>query len=324
MKTRAVTEPGRSPRPLVYAWPGREALAQALAVELDADVGALAVRRFPDGETYVRLLTAPAQRRVVLACGLEQPDDKCTGIYFAAVTARELGAVDVGLVAPYLAYMRQDARFLPGEAIASATFARWLSGCVDWIATVDPHLHRHASLDEVYSIPAAVASAANAMARWVAREISDPVVIGPDAESEQWARRIAAAAGCAHVVLRKTRHGDRDVSIELSDPAGFDAIAQRTPVLVDDIISTGQTLAAAARLLRGARTAAPVCAGVHALFDDGAAAALAAAGVARVVTCNSIVHPSNAIDVLPDLARAARGAFELARTARADPPGPRT
>jgi len=287
--------------PLVYAWPGREALGTALVEALGGEPGRLELRRFPDGESYVRLATPPAGRPVVLACGLENPDDKCTGIYFAAATARELGASSVGLVAPYLAYMRQDARFRDGEAIASQAFGRWLSSTVDWLVTLDPHLHRHAALDEVYSIPTRTVSSATAIGRWIAANVPAALIVGPDAESTQWAGAIAAAAGCPHVVLEKTRRGDRDVEVHL--PA-LDHGRERTPVLIDDIISTAQTMATAALRLGEAGRAAPLCIGVHALFADGAMAALHAAGVKRVVTCNSVVHPTNGIDVLPTIASA--------------------
>ena len=287
--------------PLVYAWPGREALGAALVDALGGEPGRLELRRFPDGESYVRLASAPAGRHVVLACGLEHPDDKCTGIYFAAATARELGARSVGLVAPYLAYMRQDARFRDGEAIASRAFGRWLSSSVDWLVTLDPHLHRHASLDEVYSIPTRTVSSAAVIGRWIAASVPAALVVGPDAESAQWAGAIAAAAGCPHVVLEKTRRGDRDVEVHL--PA-LDRWRSRTPVLIDDIISTAQTMATAAQRLREAGLASPLCIGVHALFADGAMSALDAAGVVRVVTCNSIVHETNDIDVLPAVATA--------------------
>lgn len=299
--------------PLIYAWPGHEPLAAALAASLAAEAGGMEVSHFPDGETYVRLLTAPAGRRVVLACGLERPDEKSTGLYFAARTARELGARDVGMVAPYLAYMRQDARFRDGEAIASRLYARWLSDTVDWLVTLDPHLHRHAALDEIYSIPTRLASATEAIARWIAANVAEPLVVGPDSESEQWARRIAALAGCPYLVLRKQRRGDRDVRIEMPDLA---AVRGRSPVLVDDIISTGHTLATAATLLRDAGMPRPACVGVHALFGGGAEQALISAGIERIVTCNSIAHATNAIDVRPDLGRAAREMLD--RTALAD------
>ena len=295
-------------RPLVYAWPGNEALAAVLADTLSAEIGQWTLRRFPDGETYVRLKSPPADRHVVLACSLEQPDDKCIGLYFAASTARELGARSVGLVAPYLAYMRQDARFNAGEAVASRMFGGWLSGTVGWLATLDPHLHRHASLSEVYSVPTAVASSTAAIACWIAANVSDPLVVGPDAESEQWVSAVAAAAACPYAVLQKTRHGDADVDIEM--PAIADAWRKRTPVLVDDIISTARTLAAAVTLLRTAGMPAPVCIGVHALFCGDALQALQAAGARQIVTCNSIAHATNAIDVRPDIARAAQGLFD--------------
>jgi ribose-phosphate pyrophosphokinase len=291
-------------RPLIYAWPGCEALAAALATATSGEPGTLTLRRFPDGESYVRLITAPADRHVILACGLEHPDEKTTALYFAAATARELGARSVGLVAPYLAYMRQDARFHDGEAIASREFARWLSAAVDWLATIDPHLHRHARLDEIYSIPTAVATSVTQMAAWITANVADPLVVGPDAESVQWAGAIAAHAGCPCVVLEKTRHGDRDVDISVPDLGNW---RHRTPVLVDDIISTARTMAVAAERVRAAELAAPVCVGVHALFSGDALQALAAAGVARIVTCNSIRHATNAIDVLPGVAAAAHG-----------------
>jgi ribose-phosphate pyrophosphokinase len=297
-------------RPLIYAWPGREALAAALAPALDGEVSPLDLRRFPDGEIYVRLADAPRDRHVVLACGLDNPDDKSTGIYFAAATARELGARSVGLVAPYLAYLRQDARFRDGEAIASRAFGRWLSATVDWLVTLDPHLHRHASLDEVYTIPSLAASSAGAIAQWISANVPNALIVGPDAESAQWAGAVAMGAGCPHVVLDKTRRGDRDVEIRLPPLAQWRG---RTVVLLDDIISTAHTMATAAVRLRDAGFAAPVCIGVHALFAGDALQALRGAGVSRVVTCNTVPHATNAIDVFGTIASAARGMLDKIR-----------
>lgn len=294
-------------RPVIYAWPGNEALAAALADTMSAEIGQWTMRRFPDGEAYVRLLSPPSDRHVVLVCGLQQPDNKCISLYFAARTARELGARGVGLVAPYLAYMRQDARFNAGEAVASRTFAGWLSGFVDWLVTLDPHLHRHASLSEIYSVKTAVASSTEAISRWIVANVADPLVVGPDAESLQWVRSVAEGAACPHIVLQKTRRGDTSVDIELPDLA--DAWRRRTPVLVDDIISTARTMATAVSHLRASGMPAPVCIGVHALFCDDALQALQAAGAGQIVSCNSIVHTTNAIDVLPDIARATHGLF---------------
>jgi hypothetical protein len=84
-------------------------------------------------------------RDIVLVCTLNDPDSKTLALLFAARNAKELGARSVGLVAPYLGYMRQDRRFREGEAITSAHFAALVSSSFDWLVTVDPHLHRRAS-----------------------------------------------------------------------------------------------------------------------------------------------------------------------------------
>jgi len=264
------------------------------------------VRQFPDAETYVRLLTSPTGRNVVFACGLERPDHKSIGLYFAASTARELGARSIGLVAPYLAYMRQDARFNVGEAVTSVTYAHWLSQFIDWLVTMDPHLHRHRALDEIYTIPTAVASSTAAISRWIVANVREPLLIGPDAESVQWVKAIAESVCCPYLVLDKQRHGDRDV--EVSVPA-LGEWQRRTPVLVDDIISTARTMIAAAAQLRAQSSHPPVCVGVHALFGDDAHRALTASGVGRIATCNTVAHTTNAIDVLPDIARATSSLF---------------
>lgn len=280
---------------VVFGFPGQEVLAGRLAAMPGALRGEMLLRRFPDGESYVRLDTPVAGRRVVLVCGLDHPDECAMALMFAAATARELGATQVGIVAPYLGYMRQDARFQPGEAITSRHFARMLSQHADWLVTVDPHLHRYRSLDEIYSMRSVVVPAAPVIAAWIAANVAQPLLVGPDMESGQWVAEVARLAGAPHVVMSKTRHGDRDVDIAMTD---FSAWRDRIPVLVDDIISTARTMAAAARRLVESGLQKPVCIGVHALFAPDALALLEACA-ARVVTCNTIVHATNAIDLAP-------------------------
>ncbi len=289
--------------PIVIAIPGGAAHAQRLAERLDGELADVLVRQFPDGEVYVRIDSPVVDREVVLVGGLDQPGGKLLPLLFLAATARDLGATRVGLVAPYLSFMRQDARFHPGEGVTAAYFAALMSRTVDWLATVDPHLHRLDSLDQVYRIPTRVARAAPAIAAWIRREVPRPVIVGPDAESAQWAEAVARGCDAPCVVLEKTRRGDRDVSV--STPA-LDAHRDRTPVLVDDIISTARTMIETVLAVRAAGAPPPVCVGIHGVFAEGAHADLLAAGAARIVTCNTIAHPSNAIEVDDALAEAAR------------------
>lgn len=286
---------------LIVALPDEARLAGRLARLLRCDWSELRLHRFPDGETLVRI-DAPVQGRcVVLAGSLNQPDGKTLPLLFAADAARELGASRVGLVAPYLAYMRQDHRFNPGEAITSRSYARLLSASLDFLVTVDPHLHRWRHLGEIYPIRTQAVAAAPMIARWLRSHVDHPLVIGPDQESGQWVAEVARLTDAPWTVLGKTRLGDRDVQVTLADGGPWPG---RTPVLLDDIISTGQTLVAATTALKQAGMAAPLCIGVHALFDGGALQRLQDAGVTRVVTCDTISHASNAIRLAPLLARA--------------------
>ena len=215
-------------------------------------------------------------------------------LLLAADTARDHGAKRVGLIAPYLAYMRQDKRFLPGEGITSHYVARILSAHFDWLVTVDPHLHRIDSLDEIYKIPSAVAAAAPALADWVQDNVLSPLLIGPDGESEQWVENIAARIDAPYLISEKIRHGDRQVSIAIPN---LDAHSDRNPVLVDDIASSGQTLIETLGQLRKAGFREIACVVVHPILAQNAYQRLEFAGAVQIVSCNTIRHESNGIDI---------------------------
>jgi ribose-phosphate pyrophosphokinase len=287
-------------RPLFLPLPGNEVFADRLAAAVSAECGLLSMRDFPDGESYVRVDTDPAGRDVMLVATLRHPNDETLPLIFLADAVRELGAKRLGLIAPYLAYMRQDTRFRDGEAVTSRSFARLISRAVDSLLTVDPHLHRVRRLRDLYSIPATAIHVAAELGHWIAANVTSPLIIGPDQESRQWVQGIASAACAPSIVLTKTRRGAADV---LESTIGAAEHRSCTPVLVDDIIATGQTMVTAIQHLREQGRAAPECVGVHAVFADGAYAALKAAGAARVVTTNTISHPSNCIDVTPAVAR---------------------
>lgn len=288
---------------IVFALPGNESLAQNLCQLLQAKPGEAVVRHFPDAESYVRILSDVKGKQVVLVCTLHQPDAKLLPLYFMAKTVKELGAAEVVLVAPYLAYMRQDKQFHPGEGITSRYFADLLSGTVDRLYTIDPHLHRFHDMHELYAIPAQALHAAPIVALWVKAHIDKPILIGPDEESLQWVSEVAGLADAPYLVLNKTRLGDREVQVTQPEMANYQ---QHTPVLVDDIISTARTMIETVQHLKQLTPQAPVCIGVHAVFAEGAYDALLQAGAAQVITCNTIPHVSNGIQVDALLAEAIR------------------
>lgn len=292
-----------NPRPaprLIVPLPSNEAFGQHLAEHGHWEFGAIETRRFPDGESYVRILSDVAGKAVDLVCTLAQPDESFLRLVFAADAARALGAREVTLVAPYLAYMRQDRRFQPGEAVTSKSFARLVSSSFDRLVTIDPHLHRYTALSALYAIPTETLHAAPLLADWIAAEVENPLLIGPDEESAQWVSAIAARIGAPHAVLRKIRHGDRNVDVELPDLAPWRG---RQPVLVDDIASSGRTLIEAARKLPLQGFARPVVVVVHGIFAEDSFERLAPL-CSRIVSADSVPHQSNAIDLAPLIARA--------------------
>ncbi len=256
-------------------------------------LGRIIVRQFPDGESYIKYEETLAGEDLIFIDSLDKPNDKIMPLLFAAQTAKELGAKSVKLIAPYLAYMRQDTRFYPGEALTSNCFAGLLSHYFDALITIDPHLHRHHDLNEIYRIPTKTISAAPAIAKWLAEHLEKPLLIGPDSESEQWVAQIAQQINAPYIILEKQRQGDRQVSVSVPEVANY---LDYTPVLVDDIISTGRTFIAAIAQLSKANMKNPICIGVHAIFADNAYQELLKVS-AQVITCNTIFHPSNAIDL---------------------------
>lgn len=281
-----------------FGMPGNGDLAEELAVLAGSEVGGIETRRFPDGETYVRIHDAPTEE-AVLVCTLARPDEQFLPLVFAARAIRASGAKKVTLVAPYLAYLRQDRQFQSGEAISSRIFADLINREFDALVTVDPHLHRYASLAEIYNIPTILVHAAGVIGAWIRDNVKSPAVIGPDDESAQWVEEVAHYAGCPWAVFGKERHGDRDVTLA---PPNFEPFLGSTPVIVDDIVSSGTTMIGAAKVLLAAGLRPGFCVAVHALFDDAVSIELASR-FQRVLTSDSIPNRFSQFEVAPLIAK---------------------
>lgn len=278
--------------------PGAEALGTELAQLTGGVSEPVETRRFPDGETYVRVPPNLSGQDVFVTCRLSPPDLQFLALVFAARAARSSGAKTLKLIAPYLPYLRQDRIFRDGEALSSTIFADLVSREFDGLVTVDPHLHRYSSLAEIYTIPTMVLSAAKLIGQWVRDHVESPIVLGPDAESEQWAKAIADAAGAPWATFSKVREGDRQVRLRAPDLQPWRG---RQPVLVDDIISSGTTMLEAARYLIGEGFRAPHCAVVHGLFDPDTAERLKEFS-SGLVTTDTIPNAYSDIAIAPLIA----------------------
>lgn len=281
-------------QPVLFNFPKASPLGQHLQEKLDAEEGRLTLRSFPDGESYLRIESNVKDREVLINATLFRLNPWVLDLLFLADTLRTLGAKSIKLVAPYLSYMRQDKVFQDGEALTSKTFSHLLSAYFDALVTVDPHLHRYHCLSEIYTIPTTVLQSAPLISKWIHENVENPFLIGPDEESRQWVQEVAG--DLPFVVLQKERNFQGHVAITWPS---FERAEDKTPVFVDDIISSGGTMLLAVEQAKTLGLKPPVIVAIHPIFAKNSYEKLKTAGVLKIVTCNSILHPSNAIDLAP-------------------------
>ena len=270
-------------------------MAKRLAGSLGLSSELISAHRFPDGESYIRLPVSKMGEAWLFG-SLFPPNERILELILASRSLKNSGVQRINLITPYLPYMRQDKAFRAGEAISAPIIAELLSMYVDHLITVDPHLHRINSLNDIYNCKTTVLHAAPYLATWISNNIINPVIVGPDSESQQWVSGLAKQLNAPFLVFKKKRTGDRSVSI---DPQGITAIAGGSPVIVDDIISTGTTMAKAGALVFHATGINPIGMAVHGIFAGKARNTLLDAGFSQIITTNSIPGKSQQIDLVP-------------------------
>ena len=279
---------------------GEEQSALSLANLIGLDAQLIKRHDFPDGEFKLQLPSSLAAKTIIFHT-LDHPNEKLIELLLVARTARQMGASSLTLIAPYLAYMRQDIAFAPGEVVSQRIVGDLLASLFDDVITVDPHLHRVSALEQAVPVKRAIVlSAAPILGDLAAKRRVNPILIGPDSESAQWVAQAALPHQLEYAVAQKIRHGDRAVEITL--PAIN--VTGRPVVLVDDIASSGATLARAAELLLSKGAKSVDVAVTHALFSDGALDLIKRAGVDHVWSTDCVIHPSNAVSVAPLIAQA--------------------
>ncbi len=283
---------------IVATVPDRSDLGQALAGELDATHVELSAKRFPDGEAHVRFEETVEGTAVVVSD--LRPDARVVEAMIACDAAREAGADEAVIAAPYLAYARQDQAFEPGEGVSARALLRGLSANADALATVDPHT---ATVLDHFEGPAAAATAAPEIAGALADADVD-VVLAPDEGARDRAGEVASHLGCPHDHLEKRRRSAREVEIE---PHGLDVTGERV-LLVDDIVATGGTMATATSQLLDAGAEEVLLAATHGIFAEGALKRLRDAGAGRILATDAIEGEVSQLSVAPALARATRRA----------------
>ena len=240
---------------LVLAFDDEQTQAQAMAAALGVPMALVARHHFPDGECKLRLPPdLPAQ--LLLLRGLHQPHHKLVELLITVPAARALGARQVLLVSPYLAYMRQDMAFTPGEAVSQRHIAALLASQVDGLITIDPHLHRIQSLDEVMpGCRSQALTAAPLLGAWVARQVpgTRPVRCphgsgtGPLVRPGPWSSSVLRdrTAGREDLLCSRGRdplHVDRELDAHVTRAEDLDRRALADSALRDEVLHRGASV----------------------------------------------------------------------------------
>ncbi len=286
---------------IVVEGPGApEGFASGVAERLGAELVKPAYKVFPDGESYVRLPGGLEGTVVVVQSMYPMQDKRLVEALLLAEAAYGAGASRVILVAPYMAYARQDKRFLEGEPISIKAVLKALgSAGYDALVTID--IHKPESL-AYFPGRAVDATAVPQLAEAVSRAISGEggvVVVAPDKGALARARMMAGILGAEYDYLEK--HRDRYTGEVTYRPKTVD-VQGKTVVIVDDMVSTGGTMAKAASMLRGLGASRVIAACTHGLFIGGALERLRRAGVEEVYAANTVPLPKEgvrAVDASP-------------------------
>ncbi len=284
---------------LVAAGPASLDIAAGVASKLGAKLAKVESVNFPDGESKIRILEEPRNKSIAIVQSLYPPQDKhLLQLLMIAHKLSEDGA-DVNAVVPYLAYMRQDKEFLRGEVITLGVISHlFRSVGVRRLVTVDMHSAQGLGL---FSIPAYSCSAIPLLAEHILAnyKLRNPIAISPDFGSSSRAEAFAAIIKSEYISFKKTR--DRSTGEIMTEEQNLN-LSGRDAVIVDDMISTGGSVAKCAELLKkyGANKVIATC--THALLLGASVEKMTNAGVDEIVASNTVPSRYSKVDVAPLLA----------------------
>lgn len=267
--------------------------AEKFAAYLNIPCHLIKTHQFPDEEI---LLTLPTDlpESIIIFRSLHQPNNKIIELLFAAKTARKHGVKRISLVAPYLCYMRQDIENHPGEAVSQKIIGELFASIFNDVITVDSHLHRIDRLSQAIPVRNAInIMATKPMARFLHNKFTDAIIFGPDGESEQWVKEIAEEINADYAVATKVRSGDKQVNIHLPDKD----FKNKNIIIIDDMASTGRTIALASSLLKKAGAQSIHTLVTHALFMGDAKGFMHKNGIEKIWSTDTITDPSNEIEL---------------------------
>ena len=269
-------------------------LGHLIAKKLNKKHSVLLVDKFPDDEIRIRFSNNLKNKTVILIQSFYKNINDCIiEVIFAAKTANELGAKKVILAAPYFPYLRQDKRFHKGESVSQRIVANLMDKYFDAICIMDPHLHRKNKLEYIFKAKTKKLTANNLIADYVKKHIKNPVIIGPDEESYKWAKSVADILGAQSIILNKKRYSSFHVKVKLNKKID---LRDKNAVIIDDIVSTGNTILETAKILKKLGANKIYCICVHGIFIKDALSKLKKQKI-KIISTNTIPNKAAKIDV---------------------------
>jgi ribose-phosphate pyrophosphokinase len=288
----------------VVAGPGSSDLANNIARRLEAQLAVASLRIFSDGESNIKL--GKVGKNCVIVQSTHPPTDThLIQLLMMAKKCSDDGAQHVCAVIPYLGYARQDRAFLEGEVVSIGLVAKLFEAVgVKHIITVDIHsqlaMSYFTSIQNVSSVPL-LADYASKM------KLRNPIAVSPDAGGTSRAREFARHLDIDVVVLKKSRHR---VTGEVTVDEKLDTdISKRDAIVIDDIISSGDSIVKAAEVLhkKGVGKVYAMCA--HALLIRDAAPKIKSAGVQDIIATNSVPGEYSKVELSPEIAWALKARY---------------
>jgi ribose-phosphate pyrophosphokinase len=274
---------------IIIPGPASTVLGEAIAKELGVEATLLNHRLFPDGETYIRFPEAIQGKTVVLVqTTAPNPDRKLMQLLFMARTAKDMGAARIIAVIPYLAYARQDKRFLEGESLSFDIILGMLeSAGVNDTVLIDIHNEKAVeALIKKQEMRIYTLTAIYYLAEYMKENsYQGAYSLSPDLGRSELVEKVSQVMGGGFAFFMKVRDkytGKTTMKVKNLDLGGKDV------VIFDDIISSGGTMARAIQGLKdqGAGKVAAVC--THALPVPGANEKLKNAGADKIVATDTV------------------------------------
>lgn len=234
-----------------------------------------------DGEMHINFGESVKGKKVFLVQSFyPNQNNSLVEVLFASNLAKDLGAREVNLVAPYLPYLREDMRKDKFECVSAKNFGNILSSFVDSILSVDPHLN---NLNKYFSVPIHTLSSSELIKHHIKKNYNDVMIVGPDENS----RGLVTNLGFRNIILNKKRKDEFNVEFD----KGYN-LKDKKVIIIDDMIVTGSTMLGSLKYL-GLKNADFIT--VHPLLKNDTLLRLKEFG--NVISCNTINNETNVIDV---------------------------